>query len=81
MVATTYKDLFEDLNPCVRHPRRFGKEVVVNYYPNAPAKKCSLVREIRIEEGTTEDLLKSPTSIIEATKLLRIRKIFRLVRG
>jgi ABC-type ATPase with predicted acetyltransferase domain len=55
LAATTHTDLFEDLHPSVHIHKRFGKEITVNYYPNVPAKECSLIREMRIEEGTTED--------------------------
>jgi len=36
-------------------PKRFEKEVTVKYYPNELAKECSLVKEMRIEEGTYDD--------------------------
>jgi len=42
IAATTHTDLFDDLNPSVHIHKRFGKEVTVKYYPNEPAKECSL---------------------------------------
>jgi len=81
LAATTHTDLFEDLNPSVHIHKRFGKELTVKYYPNVPAKECSLVREMRIEEGTTEDWRKLAHFHYRSHKVAGIRKIFRLVRG
>jgi ABC-type lipoprotein export system ATPase subunit/GNAT superfamily N-acetyltransferase len=81
LAATTHTDLFEDLNPSVHIHKRFGKEITVNYYPNVPAKECSLVREMRIEEGTTEDWRKLAGFHYRSHKVAGPRKIFRLVRG
>ena len=44
LAATTHTDLFEDLNPSVRIHKRFGREITVNYYPNTPARECTLKR-------------------------------------
>jgi GNAT superfamily N-acetyltransferase len=81
LAATTHTDLFEDLNPSVHIHKRFGKEITVNYYPNVPAKECSLVREMRIEEGTTEDWHRLAGFHYRSHKVAGPRKIFRLVRG
>ena len=81
LAATTHTDLFEDLNPSVHIHKRFGKEITVNYYPNTPAKECSLVREMRIEEGTFEDWKKLTHFHYRSHKIAGPRKIFRLVRG
>ena len=81
LAATTHTDLFEDLNPSVHIHKRFGKEITVNYYPNTPAKECSLVREMRIEEGTTEDWRRLAGFHYRSHKIAGPRKIFRLVRG
>jgi len=81
LAATTHTDLFEDLNPSVHIYKRFGKEITVNYYPNVPAKQCSLVREMRIEEGTFEDWRKLAHFHYRSHKVAGPRKIFRLVRG
>ena len=80
LAATTHTDLFEDLNPSVHIHKRFGKEITVNYYPNVPAKECSLVREMRIEEGTTEDWRRLAGFHYRSHKVASPRKIFRLVR-
>jgi len=81
IAATTHTDLFEDLNPSVHIHKRFGKEITVNYYPNVPAKECSLVREMRIEEGSMDDWRKLAGFHYRSHKVAGPRKIFRLVRG
>jgi ABC-type lipoprotein export system ATPase subunit/GNAT superfamily N-acetyltransferase len=81
IAATTHTDLFEDLNPSVHIHKRFGKEITANYYPNKPAKECSLVREMRIEEGTTEDWRKLAAFHYRSHKIAGPRKIFCLKRS
>jgi ABC-type lipoprotein export system ATPase subunit len=81
LAATTHTDLFEDLHPSVHIHKRFGKEITVSYYPNVPAKECSLTREMRIEEGTFEDWRKLAHFHYRSHKIAGPRKIFRLVRN
>ncbi|MEM0050371.1 MAG: ABC transporter ATP-binding protein [Candidatus Bathyarchaeia archaeon] len=81
IAATCHTDLFEDLKPSIHIHKKFGKEVVVKYYPNEPAKECSLTREMRIEEGTTEDWKKLAHFHYRSHRLPTPRKIFRLMRG
>ena len=81
LAATTHTDLFEDLNPSVHIHKRFGKEIVVNYYPNVSAKECSLTREMRVAEGTTEDWIKLSGFHYRSHKAIAPRRIFRLKRG
>jgi len=79
--ATTHTDLFEDLSPSVHAHKRFGKEITVNYYPNEPTKECSLVREMRIEEGTTKDWRELSVFHYRSHRIAAPRKIFCLKRG
>ncbi|MBT0160206.1 GNAT family N-acetyltransferase [Candidatus Bathyarchaeota archaeon A05DMB-2] len=81
LAATTHTDLAEDLNPSVHIHKRFGKEITVNYYPNKPARACSLVKEMRIKEGTTEDWRKLSGFHYRSHKIAAPRKIFCLKRG
>jgi ABC-type lipoprotein export system ATPase subunit len=81
LAATTHTDLFEDLNPSVHIHKRFGKEITVNYYPNEPAKECSLTREMHILEGSTEDWRKLAGFHYRSHKIAGPRKIFCLKRG
>ncbi|MEM3788277.1 MAG: GNAT family N-acetyltransferase [Candidatus Bathyarchaeia archaeon] len=81
LAATTHTDLFEDLNPSVHIHKLFGKEITVNYYPNQPAKECSLVKEMRIKEGTVQDWHKLAEFHYRSHKIAGPRKIFSLKRG
>jgi ABC-type lipoprotein export system ATPase subunit/GNAT superfamily N-acetyltransferase len=81
LAATTHTDLFEDLNPSVYIYKKFGKEIDIRYYPNEPAKECTLMKEMRIVEATTEDWRKLAHFHYRSHKIAGPRKIFRLVRG
>jgi ABC-type lipoprotein export system ATPase subunit/GNAT superfamily N-acetyltransferase len=81
LAATTHTDLFEDLNPSVHIHKRFGKEIVVNYYLNEPSRECSLVKEMRIVEGTTMDWRKLAGFHYRSHKIAAPRRIFSLKRG
>ena len=81
LAATTHTDLVEDLNPSVHIHKRFGKEITVNYYPNIPAKECSLVKEMHMEEGRAEDWRKLAHFHYRSHKIAGPRKIFCLKRG
>jgi GNAT superfamily N-acetyltransferase len=61
--------------------KRFGKEITVNYYPNEPAKECSLIKEMQIREGTTEDWRKLAGFHYRSHKIAAPREIFCLKRG
>jgi ABC-type ATPase with predicted acetyltransferase domain len=81
IAATTHGDLLEDLKPSVLVRKRFGEEIQINYYPNGLASECSLVREMRIEEGNKQDWEKLSLFHYRGHKVAVPRKIFRLVRG
>lgn len=81
LAATTHTDLLEDLNPSVHIHKRFGKEIRVNYYPNEPAKECTLIKEMQITEGTTKDWRKLASFHYRNHKIAAPRKILCLKRG
>ena len=81
VVATTHTDLFEDLKPSVHIHKRFGKEICVVYYTNEPARECSLVREMRVEEGTMQDWKQLAGFHYRSHRVVAPRKIFCLKRG
>jgi ABC-type lipoprotein export system ATPase subunit/GNAT superfamily N-acetyltransferase len=81
LAATTHRDLFEDLNPSVHVHKRFGKEITVNYYANMPAKECSLVKEMRIWEGSTKEWRELAGFHYRSHRISAPRKIFCLKRG
>jgi ABC-type lipoprotein export system ATPase subunit len=80
LAATTHTDLFEDLKPSVHIHKRFGKEIEVKYYPNEINKECSLVREMRVIEGTRQDYYQLAGFHYRSHKIAGIRKIFCLKR-
>ena len=79
--ATTHTDLSGDLNPSVHIHKRFGKEIQVNYYPNKPAKKCSLVKEMLVIEGSHQDWKTLSHLHYRSHRIVAPRKIFCLRRG
>ena len=81
LAATTHTDLFEDLNPSVYIYKKFGKEIDIRYYPNKPAKECTLMKEMRIVEGTAMDWRKLSGFHYRSHKIAAPRKIFCLKRG
>jgi ABC-type ATPase with predicted acetyltransferase domain len=80
VAATTHTDLFEDLAPSVHIHKRFGKEISVKYYPNHPRKKCSLLEEMKVEEGTYEDWKKIAGFHYRSHRVAFLQKIFVLKR-
>ena len=81
IAATTHGDLFEDLNPSVHVYKRFGKEIQIKYYSNEAAAECSLIREMKVEQGSKEDWLKLSVFHYRGHNVAVPRKIFRLIRG
>jgi len=81
LAATTHTDLFEDLNPSVHIHKRFGREISVKYFPRNEKSTCSLVSEMRIEEGTTKDWRSLSGFHYRSHKIVAPRKIFCLKRG
>ncbi len=78
--ATTHTDLFQDLKPSIHIHKRFGKEIEVNYYPNRKNRKCSLVKEMRIEKGTKADYKKLAHFHYRDSRIFAYHKIFTMKR-
>lgn len=81
IVATTHSDLVADLNPSVLVHKRFGEEILINYFPNKCAGECSLIREMKIEQGSKVDWYKLSSFHYRGHNVAVPRKIFRLVRN
>jgi len=78
LAATTHTDLFKDLKPSVYIHKRFGKEIRVRYFPNNLNATCSLVKEMRIVEGTRQDYHKLACFHYRSSQLPPPHKIFAL---
>jgi ABC-type transport system involved in cytochrome c biogenesis ATPase subunit/GNAT superfamily N-acetyltransferase len=81
LAATTHMDLFEDLHPSVHVHKRFGKEITIEYFPNEPARECSLVKEMRVEQGSTKDWSALASFHYRSHRISAPRKIFCLKRS
>jgi ABC-type ATPase with predicted acetyltransferase domain len=81
IAATTHSDLLEDLSPSVHVHKRFGEEIEIKYFPNNVVSQCSLIREMKVEQGTVKDWQKLCVFHYRGHKTSVVRKIFRLVRG
>lgn len=81
IVATTHNDLFEDLKPSVYVYKRFGEEIQISCYPNKVSVECSLVKEMRIEQGNISDWKKLCIFHYRGHGVAVVRKIFRLLRN
>jgi ABC-type lipoprotein export system ATPase subunit/GNAT superfamily N-acetyltransferase len=80
IVATCHQDLFEDLGPNVYVVKYFGKEVEVHYFPSNSPKECSLVKEMKIVEGSLEDYEKLSQFHYRSSYLVAPKKIFAIKR-
>jgi ABC-type ATPase with predicted acetyltransferase domain len=80
IAATTHSDLQEDLKPSVLVHKRFGEEIQINYYPNEPLAQCSLIQEMKIEQGNKEDWRRLSGFHYRGHNVAVPRRIFRLVR-
>jgi hypothetical protein len=62
--------------PSVLICKRFGEEIKIDYYPSTSAAECSLIREMRVEEGK-EKIGKNQQLPLSRAKVAVPRKIFR----
>ena len=81
VAATTHTDLLEDLAPSVHIHKRFGKEIDVKYYPSKIKEQCSLLEEMKVEEGTYEDWKEIAPFHYRSHRIAFLQKIFVLKRG
>jgi ABC-type ATPase with predicted acetyltransferase domain len=79
--ATTHTDLFQDLKPSIHIHKRFGREIEVRYYPNTVNRECSIIKQMRIEEGTKADYKKLAHFHYRDHRLFAHHRIFVMKRG
>ena len=80
IAATTHKDLQKDLAPNVHIHKQFGKQVTIKYHPKAKTTQCSLLKQIRTEQGTIQDYKTLSPFHYRTAKTTAPRKIFTLKR-
>ena len=81
VAATTHGDLFGDLAPSVHVHKRFGEEIQIRYYPDNSAAECSLIKEMRVEQGGLEDWRRLSRFHYRGHRTAAPRRIFRIARG
>jgi ABC-type transport system involved in cytochrome c biogenesis ATPase subunit/GNAT superfamily N-acetyltransferase len=82
IAATTHLDLLEDLSPDLHVHKRFGKEIHVTYSTSGTyAHGCSLLKEMRVHEGSVKDWRELAGFHYRSHRLGAVRKIFCLKRG
>lgn len=81
LAATTHVDLLLDLAPNVYIHKRFGKEINVFYAVHEKRPTCSLIREMKVKEGTTKDWRELAGFHYRSHRIGPPRKIFVLKRG
>ena len=81
VAATTHTDLFEDLAPSVHIHKRFGKEIDVKYCPNKIKEQCSLLEEMKVEEGSYDDWKEIAPFHYRSHRVAFLQNIFVLKRG
>jgi ABC-type ATPase with predicted acetyltransferase domain len=69
-----------DLAPNVHIHKRYGKEITIQYHPNAKATACSLTRQMHLSEGTTADYKLLSPFHYRTGRCPPARKIFTLKR-
>jgi ABC-type ATPase with predicted acetyltransferase domain len=80
IAATTHRDLRRDFAPNVHIHKRYGKEVTIQYHPNAKATACSLTHQMTIQQGTTLDYKTLCQFHYRTSRLPPTRKIFTVKR-
>ena len=81
IAATTHGDLLADLNPSVHVHKRFGQEIQINYGAKDAAEECSLIQEMKFEQGSIDDWHMLSGFHYRGHNVAVPRKIFRLIRG
>jgi len=80
VAATTHTDLLENLAPSVHIHKQFGKEINVEYFANEIKKECSLLKELKVEEGSYEEWKKVAGFHYRSHHVAFLHKIFILKR-
>ncbi|MEM2909799.1 MAG: hypothetical protein QXO01_01855 [Nitrososphaerota archaeon] len=76
IVATTHTDLLEDLNPSIHVVKKFGVDVDVTYFKPEP-RPCSLLKEVVISKGTTDDYKRLEMFHYKGSRPVGITDVFK----
>ena len=77
IAATSHKDLFEDLQPDIYIVKGFGRDIQVNYSEEDRSKECSIMREVKVKEGSHKDLHSLESYHYREGRLCNIRRIYK----
>jgi ABC-type ATPase with predicted acetyltransferase domain len=77
IIATSHRDLFEDLQPDIYIVKGFGREIQVKYCEADRSRPCTILREVEIKEGTPEDLHSLEAYHYRGGRLHNIRRIYK----
>jgi ABC-type transport system involved in cytochrome c biogenesis ATPase subunit len=80
IAATTHNDLQTDLNPDVLIVKRYGREIEIQYKQCPIPAECSLIKEMKIEQGTITDWKNLAQFHYRTHKVAAPRKIFRIMK-
>jgi ABC-type lipoprotein export system ATPase subunit len=80
-VATTHEDLQEDLQPSIRVRKGLDNRVDIIYCEYNTNARCSLVRNMKVVEGTKSDYQELAPFHYRSSSLCATQKIFALKRG
>jgi len=76
MVATTHRDLFEDLDPDIHVDKSFGPHVKLTPYEGLRPVSCSLLKHVEFSRGKQEEYHRLGFFHYRAKRPWGIRKIF-----
>ena len=81
-VATCHTDLLDDLKPTIHIHKGFGRKVTVKYYNEGDFDpNCTVLREIRIEEGCKEDYAELAEFHYRSHRVPVPRKFFKATKN
>ncbi|MEM3510068.1 MAG: ATP-binding cassette domain-containing protein [Nitrososphaerales archaeon] len=77
LVATSHRDLLEDLQLNIYIVKGMGEAVEVKYIEDVKSRPCSILKEIVVKEGSIRDLETLKRYHYRDGKLCNIKKVFK----
>lgn len=78
IVATTHRDLIDDLNPNVLVDNSFGEECNIKYIDEPKEERSSIHEEVEISRGTIEDYKKLADFHYRDSNVCFVKDIFKM---